>query len=426
MKNFLLFLMVSSCAYSQSNEIAYLSKNKQEIKLAEQEKFEIFDNEFYKNQIFLFGENHGSANPQELDFLFFKHLYKKEKVRHYIAEIDHIKAWMLNNYLKDGNKNWLKKIFKSWISESAQWANKSNWEKYKKLHQFYKTLPESEKFIIIGIDVIQDYSLLNEYVTHIFGNKTSKINLINQFVATSDTIKYKNRKAIGDLARKIQVDIKENNLYKIELKDNFKSFDLLVKNAGYIGNKMYRDSIMYRTFDDIASSLELKNKKFYGFLGFYHCLQNSYEKSYPFASHLKKNVAYNKVVSLQMLALNSKVLLPLNDQLKKMMPATYIDQLRKDNPDFPITEKYIPFELSNDNPMMAMDGIEDLKINSNPNSITIFKLNTANSPFINSKKLAEVTGFQTLKMSDSKHNTLDAFQYVVLFRNSPAGMPILE
>jgi hypothetical protein len=426
LEKIILLLLINMSAFAQSDNEAYLSKNKQEIKLNEQEKFEVFDTEFYKNNIFLFGENHGSSNPHELDFLLFKHLYEKENVRFYIAELDHIKAWMLTNYLKDGNEDWLKKIFKSWQLEGAQWANKSNWEKYKKLHQFYNTLPKNEKFTVLGIDVIQDYGLLNEYVKESLNNKTSKINLLNQFAAASDTIKYKNRKIMGELARKIQMDMKDNKLYKKELKNNFKTFDLFIKNAGYVGNKMYRDSIMYRTFDDIATDLELKNRKVYGFLGFYHCLQISYEKSFPFASHLKKNPNYSKVVSLQMLALNSKVLLPYNEQIKKMMPLAFVDKLRKENPDFPVTDKYIPYELSNDNPMMSVDGIEDLKKNSKENSTTIFKLNGINSPFNNTKKLAEVTGFQSLKITNQNQNTLDAFQYVVLIRNSPAGIPVLD
>jgi uncharacterized iron-regulated protein len=425
MKKLILLLLIAQFSFSQTNFEAYLKANKHEIK-SDTDKFEIFDSEFYKNQIFLFGENHGSSNPHDIDFLLFKHLHKTEKIRHYIAEVDPTKAWMLNNYLKDGNENWLVKIFKSWKNEGAQWANKSNWEKYKKLHQFYISLPTDEKFTIIGIDVIQDYSLLTEYIKESFNNKISKIDLINQFVTTSDTVNYKNRKIMGSLARKIELDMQTNNLYKKELKENFTNFKLFIKNAGYVGNKMFRDSIMFRTFDDVAQLTALKNKKMYGFLGFYHCLQTSYEKSFPFASYLKNNKTYNGVVSLQMLALNCKVLLPYNDQIKKIMPAAYAEQLRKDNPDFPITDKYIPFELSNDNPMMQVDGIDDLRTNSNENATTIFKLNAKNTPFFSSKKLAEVTGFQSMKITNLDNITLDAFQYVILFRNSPAGIPILD
>ena len=150
------FLLFSTFTFSQTDVATYLSKNKNAIQLNDAEKFNFLTPDFYDNQIYLFGENHGSSQPHDIDFLLFKHLYQKQNVRHYIAEVDQIKAWMLNNFLKDGNENWLTKVFKSWKAEGAQWANQSNWNKYKKLHAFYKSLSQNEKFEIIGIDVIQD------------------------------------------------------------------------------------------------------------------------------------------------------------------------------------------------------------------------------------------------------------------------------
>ena len=418
------FLLFSTFTFSQTDVATYLSKNKNAIQLNDAEKFNFLTPDFYDNQIYLFGENHGSSQPHDIDFLLFKHLYQKQNVRHYIAEVDQIKAWMLNNFLKDGNENWLTKVFKSWKAEGAQWANQSNWNKYKKLHAFYKSLSQNEKFEIIGIDVIQDYSLVNDYFKYFLNNKASKNETVVKFIAISDTIQYGNRKILGELARKIGTDINVNDQYKNELKDNFSDFEFFIKNAGYIGNKMFRDSIMYRTYDDIVVGKNLKDKKMYGFLGFYHTLQVKYDGRNPFATCLKQHSKQNKVVSLQMLALNSKVLLPYNEQLRKLMPANYVAQLRKENPDFPVTEKYIPYELSNDNPMMKVDGIEELKNLTAENSVTFFKLNDSNSPYAKGKKLAEVTGFQTLKMTNENDATTMAFQFVVLFRNSPAGMPI--
>lgn len=416
-------LLVSFSVFSQSEEMNYLKNNFSEIKLSDSEDFSFLDKTFYENQIYLFGENHGSAQPHEFDFLFFKHLYQKENVRIYIAEIDQIKAKMLNNFLEDGNEIWLTKVFKSWKNEGAQWANKSNWEKYKKLYVFYKSLPKKDKFKIVGIDVVQDYSLVNEYFKILNNNKVSKIENINKFIQISDTIQYKNRKILGALAREITIEMNKNKAYSKEFKENYEDLDLFIKNAGYIGNKMSRDSIMFKTFEDIIVSNNIKDKKMYGFLGFFHTLQTKYEIN-PFAACLKNNLPQVKVVSMQMLAINSTVLLPYNEQLKKMMPATYVEELRKKNPDFPITDKYIPYTLSNDDNMMKVDGIEDLKELTKENSISIFKLNASNTPFNKHKKLAEVTGFQVLKMSHEKDATTTAFQYAILFRNSPAALPL--
>ncbi len=426
MKTFILsvsLLLVSVYAFSQADDEQYLQLNKNEVQLNDKEKFGFLTQDFYENQIFLFGENHGSSQPHDFDFQLFKHLYQKENVRHYIAEVDHVKAWMLNNFMKDGNESWLNKIFKSWKAEGAQWANESNWNKYKKLHQFYQTLPKNEKFEIIGIDVIQDYSLVNDYFKNLLNKNTSKIESITKFVSISDTLQFKNRKILGALARTIQKELNDNQQFKIEFKNNFQDLELFIKNAGYIGNKMSRDSIMYRTFDDLCVVKNLKSKKMYGFLGFFHTLQTKYEIN-TFAACIKQNKPDMKMVSLQMLALNSMVLLPYTNQLKQMMPASYVAQLRKDNPDFPLTENYIPYELSNDNPMMKVEGIEALKNLTSEKTVTIFKLNAENTPYKKGKKLAEVTGFQTLKMTNADDATTKAFQYAVLFRNSPAAIPI--
>ncbi len=405
----------------------YLAKNKQIVNWEEPQSLSILNADLAQNELFLFGENHGAALPHNFDVMFFKKLYKEQNVRFYLAEVDPIKAWMLNNYMQDGNISWLKKVFKSWQNEGQQWANKSNFKKYEILYQFYKSLPKKDKFKIIGIDTIQDYTLLKEYIQALNNDKLPQIELIKQLLVVSDTLQYKNKQMIGALARKINQEMKLKKEYASAFKKNYDFFELLIKNAGYVGNKMTRDSIMYCTFLDSYAYLKLQNKKIYGFLGFSHTLQTSYNNSFSFATYLKRNNFYkNKMISLQMLALNTTVLLPYNEDIKKIMPASYAQELRKKNPDFPFTEKYIPYELSNDNFMMLSTAIIDLKKQSEPNTTTIYKLNNENSPYAKGKKLAEITGFQTLKMTKPTDSTLDAFQYVVLFRNSAAGIPILE
>ena len=426
LKNFyvlLTFLSSTINGFSQSPELNYLQANKEIIPLSGIEKLNILDQDFENSQLFLFGENHGSAQPHEVDILFFKYVYKKEKVRIYIAEVDPIKALMLNNYLKDGNEEWLTKVFKSWKVSGAQWANKAHWNKYRQLHNFYQSCLPEEKFSIIGIDVNQDYSLVANYLDLLLNNKPSRIASINKFISVADTVQYKNRKAVGQLARAIQTEMQTDKRFLKELKNNYESFDLFIKNAGYVGNGMTRDSIMFKTFADIIKTGKIENQKMYGFLGFFHTLQCKYE-AMPFAGYLKKENPNLKILSLQMLALNCQVLLPYNEQLRKMIPAAFVNELRKKNPDFPMTEKYIPYELSNDNDMMKVDGIEDLKNSTTENTITAFKINTASSPYYKNKKLGEVSGFQSLTINNKDNMTTDAFQYVILFRNSPAALPI--
>ena len=408
----------------QTNEQEYLSLNQFNVDTGKLMNFQFLPEEFYSNQLFLFGETHGSSIPHQADVALFKQLYRKAKVRHYIAEVDPIKAWMLNNYLKDGDEQWLRNVFKSWQEEAAQWASRSNWQKYQQLREFYQTVPRKQKFEIVGVDLIQDYSLVQYYVKELFGSKQTGIELVDKFVSVSDTIKFEHRRILGELARNILSEFETSQVYRKKLGRKSTDFRIFIQNAGYVGKGIYRDSGMFKTFSDIITLKHLTNAKFYGFLGFYHTLQVRYEGRFPFAASIKKNGLVRDQVSLQMMAIDSKVLLPYTQEVKKMMPASFVAQLRKQSPEFPFTERYVPYELSNYKPMMKVNGIEWLKALTNPNSVTLFKINSPGSPFRTNKSLGEVSGFQTLKMTDPQSVTTDAFQYIIFFRNSPAAFPL--
>jgi hypothetical protein len=429
-----LLFLINSSAFSQSSDSViiqnYLRNNMEVVDPQFQNEIKIFDAEFYKNQLFLFGENHGSSNPQNADILLFKQLYKKAGVRFYVAEVDDTKAWMLNNYLRTGDEQLLKQVFSSWLANTAQWANKSNFQKFKNLRAFYLSLKASQKFNVIGIDNVQDYSLLKFYAKF-FGDKiktkSSAKLYTDSLIRITDTLTYAGRKEMGKFSRRVASEIlKYENLYKTALGKSFKPFSHFINSLALMGKGIYRDSVMALNFEDIIKTYGLHQKKMYGFLGFYHCLQTGYENSTPFAAAVLQNMQAlkNKIVSIQMFALQSNVLLPFMQQVKQLMPKSYVDKLRKDIHDFDSSSKYIPFELSNDNNMMKVEGINNLKAVSVQKTTVIFKLNAVNSPFGKTRSLAEVKGFQSVKLTDPGSNTLQSFQYILLFRNSKAAVPI--
>ena len=85
--------------------------------------FPAFDAAFYGNQLFLLGEAHGVQRPQEIDLALLKHLNERAGVRTCVAEIDCAKAYYLNEYLRTGDEATLDLVFRSWVAETAQWAN---------------------------------------------------------------------------------------------------------------------------------------------------------------------------------------------------------------------------------------------------------------------------------------------------------------
>jgi hypothetical protein len=172
-------------------------------------------------------------------------------------------------------------------------------------------------------------------------------------------------------------------------------------------SKISRDSAMIVNFKKIIEAQKLENQKFYGFFGFYHTLQGQPKNSgKPFALRLK-NSGY-KVSSLVSFTLDSEMYLPKNPQF-----AT------------PENER---IDLVNaDGPFMLVKGINDLKEVSKENSITLFKLNNKNSPYLDSQKLisirSRIFGEDFLPDNDNLR-TVDWFQYCILLRNSKPNTPM--
>jgi hypothetical protein len=407
---------------------AYLKKNMEVLDAEKQLPVKLFDATFFTNQLFLFGENHGAAMPLATDLLLFKQLHQKAGVRYYIAEVDDTKAWMLNNYLQTGNGLWLKKVFASWIADTAQWASKENEARYMGLRSFYQQLPAKDKFTILGVDVVQDYSLLKEHIQfYRSGKNTAAVKLLtDSLLSITDTITFAYRKQLGAYCRRlVQYISADEKQYRQAFGSYFTAFRHTVASLSFLGAGMYRDSIMFRNFQSLAVKYPLADKKMYGFLGYYHTLQISYDGRPPFAAHLQAGSALrDKIVSIQMQTIDCTSMLPYMAQLRQMMPASFVNKLRQDNPYFPVTEKYIPFKLSNDDAMMKVAGINNLKAVSAPNTATIFRLNNTGSPYNAGRQLMETTGFQTLKPTSEAAVTTQAFQYVLLYRNSKAALPI--
>ncbi len=421
----ILFSVISSKAQTNS-EKDFIGKNKAVITASAVDN-PLFDKAFFDNRLFLFGENHGSSIPQSIDLGLFKLLYKKAGVRFYVAEVDATKAWMLNQYLKDGNSTWLNKVFASWKNENAQWANKENYQKFEQLRTFYLQLPEAGKFKIIGVDVPQDYSLLKEQMDTILKRKTfdkwqPQIDSLRNIL---DTATYENRKVVAQFSKQLLPEIIANQaFFTKKLTTNYLEFKHLITSFTHLSPTIKRDSVMFRNLQSQIAIFKLESKKMYGFMGFYHCLQANYEGSKPLACQLKEQGLFGgKIVSVQMLAIDSKTMLPYSGSIKQIMPKQYAQKLIDEETGFPKDGRYLPYGLSNDGQMMLIDGIGVLKEASLTNSVTLFRLTGTNSPYNTSNKLAEVTGFQTLKLLDKKTVTTSAFQYVLLFRNSGAATP---
>lgn len=170
--------------------------------------------------------------------------------------------------------------------------------------------------------------------------------------------------------------------------------------------KISRDSAMIVNFKNSVKKLNIENEKFYGLFGFYHVLQHAIKKDgKPFAERLK-NSGF-KTSSIISYTLDSEMYLPKN-------------------PQFPTPEDQKIGWINADGPFMLVKGINDFKELTQPNSMTLFKLNSKDSPYQNSDKLISIKSrmFGESFTPEEKTNTLDYFQYMVLLKNSKALTPI--
>lgn len=418
-------LAITSFCTAQSPIDSFIKNNHSDF-FKELETRKLLDQGFFNSQYIFFGEIHGFAKPQEADIALIKMLNKEASVKYYIAEVDDVKAWMLNNYLSDGDETWLKKVFKSWVRDTAQWGNREYYDKFIKLRDYQKTLPEHLKIKVVGIDQIQDYSLVPEYLDAIAKDKKT-----GDYKASIDAIinssAANNEKELKEKAGALLLALsKDDKKAKKAFKDIYPAFKLHIQNLTYTGD--HRDSAMCSNLMNYTKVYGLENAKMYGFLGMFHCLQARYNADEPFAYLLKQQLKdKSRITSIIGFYNDATIMVPYTAQMKAYIPQAYAEMLYQGFPEFAKTKKYLPLPYSNneDNPMMEkISSIEVLEQYSKPKSTELFKLTGDHSPFNSGKTFAEVKGGMGLTMSNQQDHTTDAFQYLVLFRNIPPATPL--
>ncbi|SDJ56415.1 hypothetical protein [Chryseobacterium jejuense] len=255
---------------------------------------------------------------------------------------------------------------------------------------------EGVKYYIAEMDSIHS-NKLNVFLH----GKTKDQNLLKEVVLAV-------KKRIPQQSSKELMD-KWNSIYDYNqtLKDSLK-ISVIGVDTDFNENsrKISRDSAMIVNFKNAVKKQHIEHEKFYGLFGFYHVLQHGVKKDKkPFAEELK-NSGF-KTSSIVSYPLDSEMYLPKN-------------------PQFPTPEDEKIDWINADGPFMLVKGINDFKEFAKPNSMTLFKLNSNNSPYQQADKLISVKSRMFGESFNPQKNThtLDYFQYVVITRNSKALTPI--
>lgn len=112
--------------------------------------------------IFLVGESHGVAVNQQLESILLEFFVTQGGVRNYLLELSPSVVGYLREYVETGNEAVLDRVFDS-VKGTYFWT-KENYEHWKNVRTLWESLPEEEKFSLIGIDIEHQPILALQYL----------------------------------------------------------------------------------------------------------------------------------------------------------------------------------------------------------------------------------------------------------------------
>ena len=383
-------ILIASC--SSSKYVNYLKEQTEVVKMTDSLQFNSLNEDFYKNKLFLVGEVHEVETSPRIDFALFTQLNEKIKVDIYLAEMDIAQGYYLEEYLKGSNEIELRNILKEWPvyigSISEQYRNK-----WKKMRTYYAQLPENSKFKLVGIDRIADFELIRRLLKEKLPKKYH-----NQIHSENDSLIPWSKNELNKILEKEKSQLDRNTLNLL------KNIEYNISNYRKTRN---RDIFMHQNFKRLHAQNQWSNKNIYGGFGFSHTLQ---AYSNTFAGLIKKDTTLPytaKMVSLNTLYVDSKLTVD-----SRALPKFMQDK----------GKAFTKFKYSQDNRLfMYIKGIADYKKVTEPNTISLLKLDAQGSPYLTSTRGTKVkkliTIWEAYDIIDGTYTT-DYAQYLLFVRNA--------
>lgn len=370
--------------------VRYLKANSETVALEDSFSFAVADSDIKKNKLILVGEIHGFAEPQKFDVRFFKYLHEHHQVNHYFAELDYVQALFLNLYLQNGDEALLKDVLKNWVVAQGR-NNKDYFNKYREFYNYYQQVPTDDKFEFIGIDRMQDIRLTSTFLNRLLPiadqqkETTNKDSILQQI----------------DLLNAVYQHSPDTLFILSHIKDNLNR----------LANKENREQVMFHNFHTLYQNKHLENSKSYGYFGLFHIFQYRVNGKHPLAAQIRQS---DLGLEEQILSMNFL----LNDS-QMVMPSGQLPPFMRDE------GRYTKMPVSADNLLfMYIYGIKDFKRMTPKNHKSLIKLNSANSPYADSKRMNQT--IQLLPVTDlfEMNEKGKAYvQYTIFVRNSDWAEP---
>jgi hypothetical protein len=336
---------------------------------------------FYDSRLILLGESHGFAAPQILDLELLAHLNQQIGLTDYLAEVDPVQAQMLNAYLTSGDEAILDRVFDHWDRTGAQWGNRAFEAKVRGVRALNEDLPAERRIRFIGIDTIQDWSLLRAWLV----DRSVPVDVEAWEAADAQGRAALAMNALGEPA------------------------DLMVSRLADLLNRIAagaaREAAIFETYAYAIRSGEIGNRPTYGLWGLYHVMQGPINHTLPFAARVTRSdlPTARAVTSIVVLSLDSAVQVPVP------MP-NGVQRMRMT-------------EFNIDGPFVKVQGSATLRAAADPDSIVIFNPGAAGSPI-------QPGDFTRVRTSVGQDFELDPdlpssaySQYIGVFRGSDWAPP---
>lgn len=352
------------------------------------------ESDLEKYELFISGEYHATQKNHEVQKNIIKNLCEKTDLRYIISEDTMANALLINDYIQTGDKSKLDIVFSN--VNGTYLNNKEQYEFYRWLYEFNKSLPEDKKLKYLGWDIEHQYKTTIYYLKNLIKGKNIPETTKN-FIENFETENVKdNIPNILLSLEKICTDIenspsgydlgKDSWVFKYLMENLLNTFKCKSIKTDFQLWATTRENAVISNFYKIYEHYNDNHKaKFYGEWGLYHCFLNN-DDTIRLAKSLNNNEDSpfkNKVCSMA------------NVYFDSFGMETNGDSCTLDNSDF----------FKNENKELDL-----LRNFANDDKIKFLKLDSADSPF--SKKM--------YYFNDELKNgvTTDCFKYLILIKGS--------
>ncbi|TFZ65607.1 hypothetical protein E4631_15405 [Hymenobacter sp. UV11] len=411
-------LLLAGAARAQQPDSVFADAPRETLDLASPPRFALYDQAFYQNKVFLLGESHGVQRLQDVDFALLRHLNQRAGVRRYLAEVDCAKAYYLNEYLRTGDEATLARVFASWVREQAQWGNADFVAKIRRIRGLNQTLPPARRIQFVGIDGVQDYALLADYLSD---QRAAGRPLPPQLAAGLDSVQTALRATPAlatDLALRTQRALRQAAPAARRALGRQAYAEVLhaLTNLGYARTLPGREQQLFANYQAALPLWHLTHEKLYGLWGLGHVPQQKGLNFSSLAAYIRQSTlpGHDKIVSILSTYSGCRMLMA-----SAGLPAPW----RTPGQEFTAVDKF-----NHDGPLVRLQGIAALKARTLPGSTTLVRLD---APGTAAHRLpVHITYAPGLPASqqmqfDPAQPATAYVQYLLLVRDSEAVAPLL-